>query len=231
MRTVVLSGSLGSSTAMWSRQVQALEGAGFRVVGVEHPGHGGTPLGEVRDVGDLARHVLEQLDAERFSLVGLSLGGAIAMRLALDLPERVERLVLACTSARFGEPKMWLDRAALVRAEGVAAVVDAVLARWFTPRFGDVRGYREMFVATDREGYARCCEALATWDVRGRLGPIEAPTLAIAAADDPSTPPEDLRRVAAEIPRARLEVIPNARHLPNVERPDQFNRLVLEHLR
>lgn len=230
MRTVVLSGSLGASGAMWSGQVAVLERAGLRVVRVDHPGHGDTSPAAVRDIADLARHVLAHVDAERFSLVGLSLGGAVGMRLALDAPERVERLVLACTSARFGEPATWLERAALVRARGVEAVAETVVARWFTPRFADVRRYRRMLVATDGESYARCCEALARWDVRGELARVRAPTLAIAAADDPSTPPDHLERIAAEIAGARLAVIPNARHLANVERPDEFDRLLLEHL-
>ena len=94
---------------------------------IDHPGHGGAPLAEVRDVGDLAARVLATVGDGSFSFVGLSLGGAVGMQLALTAPERVERLVLACTAARFGEPEQWRERAALVRAEGLEAIVDAVL--------------------------------------------------------------------------------------------------------
>ncbi|MDX6474500.1 MAG: 3-oxoadipate enol-lactonase [Gaiellaceae bacterium] len=226
MNTVVLCGSLGSTSAMWEAQQPVL--AGRRVVAVEHPGHGGTAVAAVASLPDLAGRVLDEVGDEPFSFVGLSLGGAIGMQLALDAPELVERLVLACTSARFGEPQQWHDRAATVRAEGLEAIVDAVLARWFTSTPDD--RWRAMFLSTDPEGYARCCEALAAWDARSSLGAIAAPTLVVAATEDPSTPPEQLAAIARAIPGARLEEIDRAAHLANAERPDEFNRLLEEHL-
>jgi 3-oxoadipate enol-lactonase len=213
---------------MWEPQLPALRD--FDVVRVDHPGHGGAPVTEVRDVGDLARRVLEQVDAERFSFVGLSLGGAVGMRLALDAPDRIEQIGLVCTSPRFGPPDMWEERAALVRTEGLEVLVDAVLERWFTPSFPDVRRYREMFVSTDAEGYARCCDALARWDVREEIAAIAAPTLVVSGADDPSAPPEHGELLASRIPGARHEIVQNARHLASVERADEVNRLLVEHL-
>jgi 3-oxoadipate enol-lactonase len=213
---------------MWDGQRPAL--AGRRVVAVEHPGHGNAPVVDFAGVSDLAARVLAEVGDEPFSFVGLSLGGAVGMQLACDVPDRVERLVLACTSARFGEPQQWLDRAATVRSEGLAAIVDAVLARWFTPAFGEAARWREMFLSVDPEGYARCCEALATWDARERLHEIEAPTLLVAASEDPTTPPAELEAIARAIPGARLELIEHAAHLANVERADEFNRLLEEWL-
>ena len=226
MTVVVLVGSLGSTVEMWEPQLAAL--AAHEIVRVDHPGHGGAPVVPVADVGDLARRVLDHVDAERFAFVGLSLGGAIGMRLALHAPERVEKLVLACTSPRFGEPTMWVQRAATVRTEGLEAIVDAVLERWFTPAFPDVRRYREMFLSTDREGYARCCDALARWDAREELDRIAAPTLVISGADDPSAPPEHGELIASRIPGARHETIAGARHLVNVEFAEEFNALLTE---
>jgi 3-oxoadipate enol-lactonase len=226
--TVVLCGSLGSAASIWDAQAGAL--GGRRIVRVDYPGHGDAPLSEVRDVGDLAARVLARAGDETFSFVGLSLGGAVGMQLALSAPERVERLVLACTAARFGEPEQWRERAVLVRAEGLAAIVDAVLARWFTPRFTGTGQYRDMLLSVDPEGYARCCDALAAWDVRGALAAVRAPTLVIAGADDPSTPPETVEQISAEISGARFEVIEQAAHIPSVEQADVFNRLIEEHL-
>jgi 3-oxoadipate enol-lactonase len=220
--TVVLCGSLGSTAEMWEPQLPVL--AGRDVVLVEHPGHGSAPVVDVASVSDLAARI----DTERFAFVGLSLGGAVGMQLALDVPERVEKLVLACTAARFGDPQQWLDRAATVRAEGLEPIADAVLARWFVadpePR------WREMFVSVDPEGYARCCEALAAWDARDALARIDVPTLAVAGELDPSTPPAYLRELAGGIPGARLEVLPQAAHLANIEQADDFNRLLEEFL-
>jgi len=227
--TVVLCGSLGSTREMWESQLGTLSER-FEVVRVDHPGHGGAPLAEVSDLGDLARRVLDTVPAGRFSFVGLSLGGAVGMQLALDAPERVDRLVLACTSASFGPPEGWTERAATVRAEGIRAIADAVLARWFTPGFPDVRRYREMLLSTDPEGYARCCDALARWDARDALGAISAPTLVVSGADDPSAPPEHGQLVAERIPGARHHVLPAAAHFANVERADEFNRLLSEAL-
>ena len=231
-RTVVLSGSLGSTLAMWDPQLPALAER-FRVLRYDHPGHGRSPLQDVRTVDGLAGGVvrlLDRLGLERVSFCGLSLGGAVAMRLALDVPDRIDRLVLCCTSARFGSPETWDERARLVRGRGVEAVADVVLERWFTPEFADVRRYRAMLVSTPPEGYARCCEAVRDWDARGALGAIRAPTLAVAGAEDPASPPEDLEAIAAEIPEARVVVLERARHLANVERADAFNAALLAHL-
>lgn len=216
---------------MWEPQLPGL--AGFRVVRYDHPGHGGSPLSDARSARALAEQVtglLDRLELERASFCGLSLGGAVAMQLALDAPERVERLVLLCTSAWFGPAELWEGRAELVRAGGMEAVVDTVLARWFTPAFQDVRRYREMLLSIDPEGYARCCEAIAGWDVRGELAGIGAPTLVVAGAGDPATPPGHAEAIAAGIPGARLELVDGAAHLANVERADEVNRLLSEFL-
>jgi 3-oxoadipate enol-lactonase/4-carboxymuconolactone decarboxylase len=122
-------------------------------------------------------------------------------------------------------PEFWHARAAAVRAGGTAAVVDAIVPRWFTPSFPDrqpaiVADIRRGFEATDAASYARCCEAIATMDLRERVGAIRAPSLIIVGADDPATPPamaEDLRQ---RIPGAELVVIPNASHLIAIEQAD-----------
>ncbi|HEY6069444.1 MAG TPA: 3-oxoadipate enol-lactonase [Gaiellaceae bacterium] len=231
-RAVVLSGSLGSTLAMWDPQVPALT-SDFRVLRYDHPGHGGSAPPQVTRIEYFAEQLvalLDELGLDRVHFCGLSLGGAVGMALARDAPGRVERLVLCCTSLRFATPESWEDRAETVRSEGVEAIADAVLERWFTPGFPDVRRYREMLVSTPDEGYADCCEALRVWDARGTLGSIRAATLAIAGADDPSTPPTELGAIAAEIPAARLHVIDGVRHFVNVERPDVFNNVLLEHL-
>jgi 3-oxoadipate enol-lactonase len=222
--TVVLCGSLGSTAAMWEPQSPVLADA----VIVEHPGHGAAPLIARTDIDALASRALEAAHG-KLSLVGLSLGGAVALRAAALAPERVERLVVACTAPRFGPPEQWYERARTVREQGLASIVDAVMQRWFTPGF-DVTPWREMFLSVDAEGYARCCEGLAGWDAHGDLARIAAPTLVIAGSVDPTAPPPEAGAIADGIVGARLEVIDGAAHLANVQRAGEFNRLLEEHL-
>ncbi len=172
----------------------------------DHRGHGGSDVvpGPVA-IEDLAGDVVEMLDElelESVSFCGLSIGGAVGMAFAAANPERVDRLVLACTSVRFGPPEGWYERASVVREEGLDGIADELVGRWFTPTFRaaqpeTVARFRSMLVATPREGYAACCDALARWDFRGELHRIAAPTLVIAAAEDPSTPPAHGEAIAA----------------------------------
>jgi len=224
---VVLCGSLGLSAEVWERQASVLEGRD--PIFVDHPGHGGEPVTRVGDVGDLAARVLGAVGGS-FTFVGLSLGGAVGMRLALDVPEKLDRLALVCTSRRFGEPAQWVERAATVREHGLGAIVEPVLDRWFTPAFADRDRYRARFLATDPEGYAHCCDALATWDVREAIAAVRVPTLVVAGEADPSAPPAEAEGIAFSIPGARLEVIPRAMHLAPVEFAGEFNRLLEEFL-
>jgi 3-oxoadipate enol-lactonase len=158
-----------------------------------------------------------------------------AMWLAAHAPERVDRLVLFCTSALLGPPAAWAERAATVRAGGTAAVADAVVARWVTPGYaaahpGEVRRLRDMVAATPGIGYAGACAAIEEMDLRPDLPGITAPTLVVAGADDPATPPAHGAAIAAAIPGARLEVVAGAAHLASFEQAPTANRLILEAL-
>lgn len=235
---VVLSSSLGTTHELWDRQVPILAER-LRVVTYDHPGHGSSPLPERPwTVEAYARGVialLDELELERVSLCGVSLGGMVGMALALDAPERVERLVLSCTSAYLGPPDPWIERASVVRAEGVEAVADTVVGRWFTPALAHddpdtVSRFRASLAATPPEGYARGCEAVGAWDARDRIAAIVAPTLVVAGADDPATPVEHAELIAGQVPGAQLLVLDHAAHLANVERHEAFTHAVLEHL-
>jgi 3-oxoadipate enol-lactonase len=178
--------------------------------------------------------LLDRLGLVRASFCGLSIGGMTGMWLASEVPERFERLVLCCTAARLA-PEVWQARAETVRAEGVGAIADAVEERWFTPEFRASRPETfewagTMLRETDAEGYAGCCEAIRDMDLRDRLASITAPTLVIAGADDPATPPEYSELIRDSIPGAGLEVIPNAAHLANIEQPEAVTRTLLDHL-
>lgn len=221
---------------MWEPQLEAL--SRFRVLRFDHPGHGDSPLAATATVEAFAAELLALLDAhgvERASLCGLSLGGAVAMQVATGSPERVDRLVLASTAARFPNAEVYGDRARIVRERGLEPVADTVVDRWFTAPFrdsepGTVRRYRDMLVSTPPEGYARCCEAVRDFDARPALGDVRAATLVIAGADDPATTPQDCERLARSISGARLIVLGGSAHLANVEQPDAFSQALVSHL-
>jgi 3-oxoadipate enol-lactonase len=230
-RFVVLAGSLGSTLEMWEPQLPAFT-PHFTVLRYDQPGHGRSDLPGEPTIAAFARELaglLDELGQKSVLFCGLSLGGAVGMRLALDRPELIERMALCCTAARFATTEFWDERIAATRAGGVRSVAEAVLARWFTPDFPDLQRYRDMLLSTSTDGYVCCCEALREWDGRGALGAVRAPTVCIAAADDPATPPAKLNEIASEIPDARLVVIDNGRHLVNVERADAFNDALLAH--
>jgi 3-oxoadipate enol-lactonase len=210
-----------------------------RVLRYDTRGHGRSPVPPPPyDLADLGGDVIALLDrygVERASLCGVSLGGMVSMWLAAHAPDRVDRLVLCSTSALFGPPEIWAERAALVRRSGMEAVAGAVIARWFTPTFAVARpdviaATRAELLATPAEGYAACCGAIERMDLRADLSSIRAPTLVIAARDDPSTPPQHAEVIAAGIPGARLVVLERGAHLVNVETPEVVTEVILEHL-
>lgn len=235
---VVLCNSLGTTLAMWDPQAPALAER-FHLVRYDRRGHGLSPVPtgpySVDDLGGDVLSLLDELGLERVSFCGLSIGGAVGMWLALEAPERLHRLALCCTRAAFPPPEQWVERAAAVREGGVAVVSEAALGRWFTGRFrvahpDVVDDFRAMLVGTPAEGYAACCEALATFDVRSRLGEIAAPTLVVTGGDDPVAPPESGAELAAAIPHATHVVLEGAGHIANVEQSDAFTAALLAHL-
>ncbi|MER7015473.1 3-oxoadipate enol-lactonase [Saccharopolyspora sp. NPDC000359] len=233
---VVLSNSLGTDLTLWDAQVPALAQE-FQVLRYDQRGHGETPGAPgPYTLKQLAGDVLALLDVlgiRRAHFAGVSLGGMTGMWLAEHAPERIDRLALICTSADLGPASMWRDRAALVRQEGTAAMVEPSLPKWFTPELAGredvVAKFGGMLAAADAEGYAGCCEAIADMDLLDGLGGITAPTLVIAGAEDPATPPVHAERIAAAVGGARLEVLSPAAHLANAEQPEAVNRLLLEH--
>jgi 3-oxoadipate enol-lactonase len=180
---------------------------------------------------------MDALGIERAAYVGLSIGGMVGQWLAVHAPQRLAALVVICSAAHLPPPDPWRERAATVRAAGTAEVVaDAVVARWFTPRFAAARPHvvsrhRAMIATTDAEGYASCCEAIAGLDVRAGLPAVMTPTLVIGGAQDPAIPPEHQRAIAAAIPGSRLEILDPAAHLATVERPGEVTQLIGAHLR
>jgi 3-oxoadipate enol-lactonase len=235
---LVLLNSLGSSLAMWEPQMDALA-ARFRVIRCDARGHGRSPVPPgpyaIADFGTDVIALLDRLGIARAHVAGLSLGGMTAMWLAINAPERIDRLVLCCTSARVSAPEVFLDRAARVQAEGTAVVAPGVVSLWLTPEYAAeqpalVARLEAMVAATPADGYAASCVAIAEMDLEDDLARIAAPTLVIAGAEDLALPPDHGARVAARIPGTRMTVVPHAAHLGNLEQPAEFTELIAGHL-
>jgi 3-oxoadipate enol-lactonase len=235
---LVLGPSLGTNMQLWEPQMPALAER-FRVIRYDHRGHGASPVPDgpycLADLGGDVLALMDRLGVNRAHVAGLSLGGMVGMWLAAHAPDRVDRLVLVCTSARLGPPQMWAARAATVRTEGMGAIADAVLGRWVPEEFaarepGAVNRLRAMLLATPPEGYAACCEAIQAMDLLPELAQIQADTLVIAGLEDAATPPAHAQRIISGIPQARLALIGGAAHLANVSRPDLVGRLLTDFL-
>jgi 3-oxoadipate enol-lactonase len=234
---LVLAGSLGSTQEMWRPQVQPLSER-FRLIRIDHRGHGGSPVpaGPYR-MADLAGDVIALLDSlglERVAWCGLSLGGMVGMYLASEHPQRISRLTLCCTSSYFPDKAPWRDRIAAVGAGGTGPIAAGVVARWFTPGWATahpevVAEAAAMVTDTPDAGYLACCQAIEAWDHRDRLAAITAPTLVIGGAQDPSTPIEPhARTITAGIPGAHLEVL-DAAHLATIEQAELATPLIATH--
>lgn len=204
-----------------------------RVLTYDQRGHGGSdaPPGEYRmdELADDAARLLRELDTGPVVWIGLSMGGMVGQELALRHPALVAALVLANTTSAYPAPlrAMWRERIRTVRAQGVGAIADAVMARYFHAGFrethpGVVAEFRARLLASDLAGYLGCCAAVGSVDTTARLARIDVPALVIAGALDEGTPVDMARTLAEGIGCARLLVLARASHLSAVEQPDAF---------
>ena len=232
---LILGPSLGTSAAtLWGDAARRLT-ARFRVLAWDLPGHGQTPTSAPFTIAELAAGVLAMVDLsysdETFHYAGDSVGGCVGLQLLLDAPDRVSAATLLCTGARIGTRQDWQQRAATVRESGTAAMVSGAEQLWFAAGFADrspevSTALLAALQATDAEGYALVCEALAEFDVTARLSDIVAPVLCVAGADDLPTPPESLRRIVSGVKDGRLVVLDGVGHLAPAEAPQRVAELI-----
>lgn len=239
--TVVLLSSIATTHETWKEQIPALA-ENYRVIALDHLGHGGSPRSQAAPgettIDDLARNVLATLDSlgvDTFTVVGLSLGGALAQYLAATSP-RVERAVFCATAAFLGGEERWRERTTIAREKGMQELADGMVANWFTETYrienaAEVERVRDMIRGIDPEGFAQNGDALAGWDFASRLPEIICPVLTIAGADDPSTGPEQLAEIARGVYGAvESVVVTPGSHQVALESPDQVNAALLEFL-
>jgi 3-oxoadipate enol-lactonase len=204
----------------------------------ELPGQGLAPPSREASLQALARGVAATVDAagvEQADVCGFGFGGIVALRLAIDQPERIRRLVVVCGSASPGNPDAYRARAQAVRDSGLGPIAAPTVGVWVTPatlernpQLG--RRLAAMLTSSDAEAYARHCELLADVDLTGEVGGIVAPTLILAAAQDRGLPPEHSQRLVEAIPAATLHEVQGAAHLPWLEQLDAVADAINAHL-
>lgn len=226
---LVFTHSLGSDHRMWDLQVRALKDQ-YYVVSIDNIGHGDSdvPIGDT-SVADMAAAVLAVADAaefERFHYCGLSVGGMTGQWLGIHHGERLLSLTLSNTAANIGTPELWDERIQVARTEGMSALVDGVIARWFSADFAGrlpdlFAQARDTLLNTDPNGYAAVCAALRDGDLRDAVGSIAVPTLVIGGTGDQATPIEQARWLHEQIAGSRLVEL-QAAHLSNLDRDTAF---------
>lgn len=235
-RVLMLANSLGTDLRVWDALIPLLP-EGLRVVRFDKRGHGLSDAPEapyaMETLVDDAEAICEALGLTDVTFVGLSIGGIIGQGLAAKRPDLIRALVLMDTAAQIGTPEMWQTRIDGIRANGVASLADAILERWFTPDFREsdpqFAAWKNMLERTPLEGYVGCCAAIAGADYTESTRGLKLPVLAMAGAEDGSTPPE-LVRGTAELCGADFALIDGAGHIPCVEQPAETARLICEFL-
>ncbi|KZE33045.1 alpha/beta fold hydrolase [Microbacterium sp. T32] len=222
---VVLGPSLGTSTILWEDVVPLLADD-YRVAAWDLPGHGAGPVATgAFTVADLADAVAAAVPDETFLYAGVSLGGATGLELALRHGPRLRAAAIVASGALLGEPQGWIDRAAQARTQSTSSLIIGSAQRWFAPdsmaRRPELSGrLLHVLQDADDESYARCCEALAAYDVRSSLGEIKVPVLAAWGQFDAVAPEEKAVEIASGVADGRAVRIDDAGHLPPAEQPE-----------
>lgn len=233
---VALANSLGTDARIWDGVIAQLAHH-YRVISYDKRGHGlsdapPAPYSLDDHVADLAG-LLDHLHVDKLTLCGVSVGGLIAQKFALEHRGRLNGLILCDTAARIGTEEMWNRRIEAVLGSGLGSISEAVLSLWFTKDFGQRfpaarAGWRNMFDRSPAKGYAGTCASLRDADLRAEVGRIDVPTLVIVGAEDRSTPPDLVRQTADLIDGARFEIIEGAGHIPSIEQPEIMAALMLK---
>jgi len=237
---LVMSHSLACDHTMWDEQMPALQDK-YRVLRYDTRGHGrsSAPAGpySLDLLADDLKALLEAIGVERAHFIGLSMGGMIGQTLAVREPRGFRTLTLCDTTSAYpsGTATVWDERIRAARAHGMSALVDSTLKRWFTEDFRRARPdvvqrFSRLISGTPVEGYVGCSHALVRINLTARLKSLAVPALVVVGEHDPGTPVAMARDIHQNLPGSRLEVIPGAAHISNVEQPEAFNRLLVDFL-
>lgn len=232
--TIVFVNSLGTDLRIWNKVAAQLR-PGRRILRYDLRGHGlsDAPVASYAlddHVGDLAA-LMDARSIEAALIVGLSVGGMIAMALARQRPDLARGLVLSDTAHKIGTRETWEARISAIRQGGMAAAAETIVPRWFAAEFradrpADFVGYRNMMIQTPVAGYVGTCAALRDADLTAVASKLALPVLCLVGAEDAATPPDLVRSLAALLPASRFNMIAGAGHLPCVEQPDTMAKFI-----
>ncbi len=232
--------ALASDMGMWAEQVPAFTAAGFRVLRADLRGHGGSdPAPGLYAMDDLvgdAVEVMDQLGIDKAIYWGLSIGGMIGQGLGINHASRLRSLILCDTQSQSpaDAQERWGARIVQIRRDNsLEPIADTTLGRWLSPEFkarnpGRWKQIRETVAACTPTGYIGCAAAIQNFKWTDQLSKIAAPTYVLCGEDDPGANPEENAMIARTVQRGEFLMIPKARHLPNIEDPEQFNRIVID---
>ncbi|MGL4242921.1 MAG: alpha/beta fold hydrolase, partial [Beijerinckiaceae bacterium] len=178
--------------------------------------------------------IMDALRIEKAHWCGLSKGGMVGQWLLTHHPERIGKAVLANTAAQMPPPELWNGRIRNVSQNGMAAIVDATIERWFTKDFigrapAVMKAVRAMIASTPAQGYCGCCAAIRDMDQREAIRGITNPVLLISGDHDPATTPAMMQLMRERIPAAKWQSL-NAAHISNLEQPEMFTKALTEFL-
>jgi len=232
--------SLATSWAVWDGQIDELSRS-FRVIRLNLRGHGRSegsapPYSIELLVNDVIA-ILDELKVEKTHIMGLSIGGMIAMGIAIHHPSRVDRLIVADARAET-HPEfiaVWDNSIALLKSTGMEAVVDLSLGRWFSQSFQEscpnvVEKFREIASATSSDGFIGCARAVQDLGYISQIGVITAQTFFIVGEEDRAATPTAMRLMSDQVAGSEFTVIPGAAHLTSIESPNIFTALVMNFL-
>jgi len=233
---IVLAHPLGMSQAVWDDVIPALLPR-YRVLTWDLPGHGASQAVSGRQVtpAALADEVLALAalaGAQRFHFVGTSIGGVVGQQLVAAHAERLLTATLTNTGAVIGHPDLWNTRAERVRQEGLAAMSQEIVPRWFAPAAFEAipalkAGWCTQMGRGDDESYAQLCEMLGRDTFTGKLSGQKVKVQLLGGSEDMATPPATLKALATELDGAPLEILDGVGHVPSIEVPALFAHKLL----